>query len=102
MIIIYGRESSAPAIAQDFIVRYFLLRPNRALSCQAYLTSVIDIGSHWTERRETAPCAPLFEILQRDGIQSHRVLARIQRRMMNRIVRLRLRSTSVLRDESIH
>src|SRR6266487_686703 len=80
----------------------FYLDPIRRGVTQADLTGITDIGSQWANRRETAACAPLFEILQSDGIQSDRVLACIQCGMMNRIVRLRLRAASILRDEAIH
>ena len=55
-----------------------------------------------TDGRQTRAHAPLLQMLQRNGIQSHRIFARIQRSVMHRIIRLRLRPAGVLRDQAIH
>src|SRR2546421_11851211 len=80
----------------------FDLDPIRRGVAQTDLTGITDIDSQWSDRRETAARAPLFEILQSDGIQSDRVLACIECGVMNRIVRLGLWPASILRDEAIH
>src|SRR6266480_3205323 len=41
----------------------FYLNPIRRCVAQTNLTGVTDIASEWADRRETAACAPLFEIL---------------------------------------
>src|SRR2546423_2808310 len=87
-------EKSSPNI--------FYLDAIRRGVTQADLTGITDIGSHWAYRRQTPSRAPLFEILQRGGIQSDRVPACIECGMVNRVVRLRLRAASILRDEAIH
>src|SRR5262249_43609188 len=67
-----------------------------------YLTGITDVSRQWADCGQTCACAPLFKIFQRGGVQGDRVLARVKRSMMNRVIRLRLRATSILRDEAIH
>src|SRR4030095_3006931 len=101
-IILEGRDRRSRLQCKTSSANIFDLDPIRRGVTQADLTGITDIGSQWADRRETAPRAPLFEILQRNGIQSDRVLACIQCGMVNRVVRLRLRAASILRDEAIH
>src|SRR4029077_13816028 len=66
------------------------------------LAGEIDVGCHWTDRTEVPALPPFFQSFQCDGIQSHRVLARIQRGIVHRVIRLRLRPPGILRDEAVH
>src|SRR6266542_835786 len=101
-IILKGRDHRSRLQIEISSPDIFYLDPMRFGVTQADLSGIVDIGSQWAYRRQTAACAPLFEILQRDGIQSHGVFARILRSMMNRIVRLGLRATGILRNEPVH
>src|ERR1700745_4160052 len=101
-IILDARDRRSRQQCKTSSVNIFDLDPIRRGVTQADLAGITDIGSQWTDRRKTAACAPLFEILQGYGIQSDRVLACIQCGMVNRIVRLGLRAASILRAEAVH
>src|SRR4029077_4081997 len=101
-IILEARDRRSRQQCKTSSANIFDLDPIRRGVTQADLTGITDIGSQWADRRQTAACAPLFEILQCYGIQSDRILACIECGIMNRVVGLGLRAASILRDEAIH
>src|SRR5215469_2377353 len=78
------------------------LDPIRCRVTETELTGEVDVRRKATDRRQACAGTPLLQAFQCDRIQGHRVFARVQRGMMQRVVRLRLWAARILRDEAIH
>jgi hypothetical protein len=78
------------------------LDPIRRRGTQTERAGKANVVCRVTDGRQTRAHAPLLQMLQRNGIQSHRIFARIECSMMHRVIWLRLRPTGVLRDQAIH
>src|SRR5438270_13596622 len=78
------------------------LDPVCGRTTEAQLACKIDVGCNGTYRAETPVLAPFFQPFQSDRVQSDRVPARVQSRVVHGLIGLRLRAACILPDEAVH
>ena len=71
-----------------------LPRPNRP--------AIPTCAARFADGRKLRSHAPLLERLQRERVDGDRIFAREKRALMHGVIRMRLRTTGVLRDQPVH
>src|SRR5262249_49252755 len=80
----------------------FYLYPTHLRIAESNGGGGLHVTGQSADRRKDRFRAPGFQLLQSNRVQRYRIFAGIKSRMMNRKVRLRLRTAAVLRQQTVH